>query len=172
MKYQILVECSFFDSWIKRFTQWRKQSKQEEFNQDVEFLSSLVENLILTMEKNKVVVSKYNNVDFEVYNGYINYLKNQIFKLLPLIEEGGEWRKHLDTIITEITGVDKIFLHTISFITLLGKLETLKDCPNFPASMSKKEIQARPEYTLFRKTVFESINVAENLTLAGDHSEE
>ena len=166
MKYQILVEASFLDNWINKFDNWKKRDSYS--NPDVESLSTLIENLILTINKNKVIVGKYTNIDFEVYNGYINYLKNQIYKLLPLLEERGEWRKHLDTIINEITGANEIFLHTINFISLLSKLETLKKCPDFPTTMSEKEIKKQPEFVLFRKTIFECMNIAENLTLAGD----
>ena len=168
MKYEILVDCDFFDSWTDRFKKWKKQTTQKEFNQDMEFLASLIENFLLTTERNKVIVGKYNNFDTQVYNGYINYIKNQIYKLLPLLEERGEWRKHLDTIINEITGADEIFLHTINFISLLAKLEILKQCPDFPSSMSQKELKKQPEFILFRKTIFECMNIAENLTLAGD----
>lgn len=166
MKYQILVEQQFLDNWLKKFDEWKNHSTSSK--SDVEFLSTLIENLLLTMDKNKVIVGKYNNIDFEVYNGYINYLKNQIYKLLPLLEERGEWRKHLDTIINEIMGANEIFLHTINFVSLLSKLETLKKCPDFPSSMIEKEIKKQPEFVLFRKTIFESMNIAENLTLAGD----
>ena len=34
---------------------------------------------------------------------------NQIFKLLPLREEGGAWMKLLDTVILELTGMQKLF---------------------------------------------------------------
>lgn len=166
MKYQILVEQSFLDNWINKFNDWKKRDSYSKT--DAEFLSTLIENLTLTMNKNKVIVGKYTNIDFEVYNGYINYLKNQIYKLLPLLEERGEWRKHLDTIINEITGVNEIFLHTINFISLVSKLETLKKCPNFLTTMSEKEIKKQSEFILFRKTIFECMNIAENLTLAGD----
>ena len=172
MKYEILVDCDFFDSWTDRFKKWKKQTTQKEFNQDMEFLASLIENFLLTTERNKVIVGKYNNFDTQVYNGYINYIKNQIYKLLPLLEERGEWRKHLDTIITEITGTDAIFSNTINFISLLSKLETLKQCPDFPPQMTEKEIKEQPEFILFRKTIFESMNIAENLTLAGDQQDE
>ncbi len=168
MKYQILVEQEFFDTWLKRFNNWKKSSAGKEYNSDVEVLQTLIENLLLATDKNKVITGKYCNVDVDIFSGYINYLKNQIFKLLPLLEEGGEWTKHLDTIINEITGVDKIFLHSINFISLLGKLEILKDCQDFNKSLTKKEIHKHPDFVLFRKTVFECMNISENLTLVGD----
>ena len=168
MKYQITVDHSFFDDWVRKFEDYKKSNNSHNSKSDVEFLSTLIDNLLLTIDKNKTVVGKYINTDFEVYNGYINYLKNQIYKLLPLLEERGEWRKHLDTIINEITGADEIFLHTINFISLLAKLEILKQCPDFPSSMSQKELKKQPEFILFRKTIFECMNIAENLTLAGD----
>lgn len=172
MKYQIIVDCDFLDSWINKFDKWKAHAKDDDFNTDVEFLTSLIDNFLLTTDHKRVVIGKYNAFEAQVYNGYINYLKNQIYKLLPLLEERGEWRKHLDTIINEITGADKIFLHTISFITLISKLETLKQCPDLKTDMTREELKKNDDFMFFRKTIFESMNIAENLTLAGEHSHE
>ncbi len=171
VKYQILVDQKFLDTWIDKFIQWKKQSKEIEFDKNIELLSSSIENLILTMQKNKVVVGKYNAFDLEVYNGYIEYVKDQIFKNLPLLEERGEWRKHLQTIINEFTGADAVLVPTISFVSVISKLETLKDCPDFPPAMSKEDLKKHPEFIRFRKTIFETMGIAENLTLTGDRDE-
>ncbi len=164
MQYQLLVEQEFFDNWTKRFKNWKKSSVNKEYNSDVEVLSALIENFLLSTERSKIITGKYCNIDSEVFDGYVNYLKNQIFKLLPLLEEGGEWKKHLDTIINEITGVDKIFLHSINFISLLGKLESLKACPDFKNGVPKDN----KDFVLFRKTIFEAMNLSQELTLVGD----
>ena len=43
----------------------------------------------------------------------IDRITNQIFKLLPSREEGGDWKTPLQNLIVEIVGMDKMFLdHT------------------------------------------------------------
>lgn len=56
----------------------------------------------------------------------LNRLKNQIFHLLPLNEEGGDWLKPLDTIILEIAGLSNLFPDNSKMFELLTKLEGLK----------------------------------------------
>lgn len=57
---------------------------------------------------------------------YYYKVGNQIFKLLPLREEGGAWMKLLDTVILELTGMQKLFPDKEELIYLLIKLEGLK----------------------------------------------
>ena len=40
----------------------------------------------------------------EVYNAYINKMKNRLYGLLCEREKEGEWEKFLDTIIIELLG--------------------------------------------------------------------
>lgn len=56
----------------------------------------------------------------------IKRLTNQIYKLLPLREEGGNWSRPLETLIEEIAGMDRLLIgqHLILF-KLLSKLEGL-----------------------------------------------
>ena len=46
---------------------------------------------------------------------------NQIFKLLPLREEGGAWAKLLDSLVTELTGLCEMFPRD-DILLLLDKL--------------------------------------------------
>ena len=57
---------------------------------------------------------------------YYYKVGNQIFKLLPLREEGGAWMKLLDTVILELTGMQKLFPDKEELVYLLIKLEGLK----------------------------------------------
>ena len=57
---------------------------------------------------------------------YYYKIGNQIFKLLPLREEGGAWMKLLDTVILELTGMQKLFPDKEELVYLLIKLEGLK----------------------------------------------
>lgn len=160
MKYHITIGQKFFDQWMREFEESKKKDNK---SSDAVFLINLIEELISKSEINKVINTKYVDFKEELYKRYISYIKNQIYKILPLAEEQGEWRKHLDTLMVELTGSDKVFLHTVDFISLINKLETLKKCPDFPSSYSLEEIQEQDEFKLFRKTIFECMNIAENL---------
>ena len=74
----------------------------------------------------------------------IKRLSNQIWKLIPMRENQEDWKKQLDTVINEITGLDEIFL-SLNFVILLSKLEGLK-------------IQ-ESDFWFFRKTIFEVLEL-------------
>lgn len=79
-------------------------------------------------------------------------LVNQIYKLLPLREEGGEWDKPLETIIEELSGMSSLFLdhHTILF-SLLCKLEGLFT------------LTEDTSFQLYRRIIFECIGLVNEL---------
>jgi hypothetical protein len=160
-KYYIIVGQRFFDQWLEEFNIWKTSTK----NEDSKFIINLVEEFLNTADINKMIGTKYNDFEAEVYKRYITYIKNQIYKILPLAEEKGHWREHLDTLITELTGSDEIFLRTVNFISLINKLETLKKCPDFPLSLSLDEIREEKDFKVFRKTIFECMNIAESLSI-------
>ena len=72
-------------------------------------------------------------------------LINQLWKLIPMRENGENWNKQLTTVITEITGLKEIFLSDPHFLQLLSKLEGL-----YVVEM---------DFESYRKTVFESISL-------------
>ena len=88
-------------------------------------------------------------VNKENFYSYLITLKNKIYKLLPLREEKLEWRKYLETILIEISGLNKLFNNTVNLISLLSKLEGLFDLE---------------EFVLYRKTIFECLNIVENIS--------
>lgn len=75
-------------------------------------------------------------------------LTNQLWKLIPMKENEEDWQKQLDTVILEITGMNKILIFTPTLLNLLSKLEGLKEV----------EIS----FQLYRKTVFESISLLQD----------
>lgn len=75
-------------------------------------------------------------------------LINQLWKLIPMREHDEDWNKQLDTVILEIVGCNEFFLGNI-FLQLISKLEGLR----------VKEV----EFELYRKTIFESINLLQEL---------
>lgn len=71
-----------------------------------------------------------------------------MWKLIPMREHGENWIKQLDTVILEIAGMNEIFMNP-QFLQLLSKLEGLK-------------IQ-ETNFELYRKTIFESISLLQEL---------
>lgn len=75
-------------------------------------------------------------------------LINQLWKVLPMNENGEDWKKQLQTVIDEMVGLNKIFKEELNFLILLSKLEALFEIDDFLD---------------FRKTIFESINLLSEL---------
>ena len=72
-------------------------------------------------------------------------LTNQLWKLIPMKEHEEDWQKQLDTVVVEIIGLNEIFILTPTLTQLLSKLEGIRNL-DIP-------------FTLYRKTVFESISL-------------
>ena len=80
----------------------------------------------------------------------IKRLTNQLWKLIPMRENDEDWRKQLDTVRIEVVGLNEIFLSYPQFLQLLSKLEGLQKSEDL-------------EFDLYRKTVFESINLLQEI---------
>lgn len=80
----------------------------------------------------------------------IKRLTNQLWKLIPMWENGEDWKKQLNTVTLEIAGLNEIFLSYPQFLQLLSKLEGLQQIESL-------------EFDLYRKTVFESINLLQEI---------
>ena len=76
-------------------------------------------------------------------------LVNQLWKLIPMKENGEDWEKQLNNVIVEIAGLNTIFVKELSFLTLLSKLEGLK--------------YSSIDFMIYRKTIFETINLVGEL---------
>ena len=79
----------------------------------------------------------------------IQRLTNQMWKLIPMKENDEDWEKQLNTVILEIAGLHEIFLKDPQFLQLLAKLEGIQ--------------AINPDFSLYRKTVFESIGLLRGL---------
>ena len=79
-------------------------------------------------------------------------LTNQIYKLLPNREENIDWQTPLDTIIEELSGMDKLLSvkHEILF-PLLCKLKGLYD------------LTGEEDFFSYRRTIFECLNLLSSL---------
>ena len=92
------------------------------------------------------MVNKYGiYFDKEEIRNEILRLTNQMWKLIPMWENNEDWNKQLETVIVDIAGKDEIFLHNSHFLQLLSKLEGLR--------------VTDIEFNIFRKTIFECINL-------------
>ena len=94
-----------------------------------------------------MIPNKY-GIEFskETIKNEIMRLTNQLWKLIPMRENEEDWNKQLITVIIDIAGKDEIFLHDSHFLQLLSKLEGLR-------------VEEDIEFTIYRKTVFECINL-------------
>ena len=84
----------------------------------------------------------------EISEGYKNKLKGQIYKLLPLREEKGQWVKFLDTLMLELYGMSEES-ESINFIILIAKLQSAR----------------YTNFFYFRKTILECINLVDTIEL-------
>ncbi len=91
-------------------------------------------------------MTKYGfDISMEEIHKEIVRLTNQLWKLIPMRENGEEWERQLETVIIDIAGKDEIFLHDSHFLQLLSKLEGLR--------------LIDVEFSIYRKTIFECINL-------------
>ena len=97
------------------------------------------------------MITKYNReLPNEILNKLIIRLTNQLWKLIPMKENSENWEKQLNTIIIEISGLDEILMNTPECFQLLSKLEGM---------LNNKSMS----FDLYRKTVFESISLLQEL---------
>ena len=93
--------------------------------------------------------SKYDfEFSIESVNANVRRLTNQMWKLIPMREHQEDWNKQLNTVIIEIAGLNEIFMSP-QFLQLLSKLEGLQ--------------KSETEFELYRKTIFESISLLQEL---------
>lgn len=78
----------------------------------------------------------------------VRRLTNQLWKLIPMRENDEDWYKQLQTVTLEIAGLNELFISP-TFLQLLSKLEGLQI----------KEAN----FELYRKTIFECINILQEL---------
>ena len=96
------------------------------------------------------MMTKYNfKIEIEVLIKTLDRLTNQVWKLIPMMENNEDWKKQINTVILEIAGLNEIFSFNPQFLSSLSKLEglLLKDC----------------EFDIYRKTVFEVISILQEL---------
>ena len=102
------------------------------------------------------MIIKYNiNLTNDVIKTDIKRIINQVYKLLPLREEGQNWQKPLQTIIEQLAGMQRLFSgqQEQSFLILLCKLEGMNIL-----------IQDEQFY-LYRRTIFECLSLLNQISI-------
>ena len=88
------------------------------------------------------------DISKEAIQANLNRLTNQIYKLLPLREEGGDWVRPLETIMEELAGADRLFLdQQPNLYKLCCKLEGL-------FTLAEED-----GFMVYRGTIFECLSI-------------
>lgn len=94
------------------------------------------------------MIIKYNiDISDEAIKKNLDRITNQIFKLLPSREEGGDWRTPLQNLMLEITGMKSLMFDETKFFSLLCKLESL-------STLTEED-----DFFAFRKLIFECLQL-------------
>ena len=100
------------------------------------------------------MILKYNiNIDNNVISNRLQVLINQIYKLLPIRQEGEDWYKPLQTILEELAGMQRLMDCGYSeiFFPLLNKLEGLYS------------LVENDDFFCYRRTIFECLGLMNDL---------
>lgn len=91
-------------------------------------------------------------IDTTVINESIKRIINQVYKLLPMRQEGRDWEKLLETLIQELSGMKRLIVGQDDlFFLVLCKMEGL---------FSLKD---RDDMHIYRRTIFEILNLLNSL---------
>lgn len=81
----------------------------------------------------------------------IGRITNQIFKLLPSREEGGDWKTPLHNLILEVAGMNRLLVDQTLLFSLLCKMEALLT------------LTGEDDFLAFRKLIFECLGLMNSL---------
>jgi len=87
--------------------------------------------------------------DNDIIQKDIKRLNNQIWKLIPMRENGENWKQHIIIVVEEITGLQKIFDKNLNFLIVLSKLNGLIDS-DIP-------------FIQYRKIIFDILNLCKGV---------
>lgn len=82
----------------------------------------------------------------------IKKIINQVYKLLPMREEGRDWEKPLETLIEELSGMKRLIIGQDDlFFLILCKMEGLFS------------LQRREDMSIYRRSIFECLGLLSDL---------
>ena len=94
------------------------------------------------------MVLKYNiEIDNSAIEVNLKRITNQIYKLLPMREEGGDWETTLQNLIYEIVGMKILWVDQPKLFSLLCKMEALTT------------LRDEEQFFVFRKMIFECLSL-------------
>lgn len=99
------------------------------------------------------MILKYGlDIEKEAIKASFIRLTNQIYKLLPVREEGNDWRRPLETIMEELAGMERLFLDRQPHLYKLAcKLEGL-------FTLEKED-----DFMVYRGIIFECLGILGDL---------
>lgn len=89
--------------------------------------------------------------DSSIVAANLHRMTGQVFRLLPAREEGQDWVKPLETLITELTGLFSLLPDLSSGLAVISKMEGLK----------KQGVDI--EFNIYRRTIFECCTILSKL---------
>lgn len=93
------------------------------------------------------------SIDKEDFSVNIKRIINQLYKILPMREQGKDWKKPLETLIEQLCGMKRLIENQDSlFFTIICKMEGLFD-------LTDDEI----DMPLYRRTIFECLSLLNSL---------
>lgn len=93
------------------------------------------------------------NIEKNTIINNLHRLINQTYKLLPLREEGGDWRKPLETTTIEVLGLAQLLTDNQELLfSAAAKLTGL-------LQVSSLQLSQEEEFLLYRRTIFECLNL-------------
>lgn len=96
----------------------------------------------------KMVLTSGVAFDIDIIHKNFNRIINQIYKLLPMREEGQDWVKPLETLIEELSGMKRLIKDQDQiFFILLCKMEGL-------FNLSEQE-----KMSIYRRSIFECLDL-------------
>lgn len=100
----------------------------------------------------KVVLTSGVSIDKSAVDFNIKRIINQVYKLLPMREQGRDWHKPLETLIEEIQGMKKLIIGEDDlFFILLCKMEGL-------FSLEKQD-----DIAIYRRIIFQCLGLLNSL---------
>lgn len=95
------------------------------------------------------MIIKYNiDISESAIQCNLKRIINQVYKLLPMREEGSDWQKPLETLMEELKGMSKLLIGQQEiFFSLLCKLEGL-------FTLTQEE-----DFLQYRRTIFECLGL-------------
>lgn len=92
-------------------------------------------------------IKYYIDINEVIIHNSIKKIINQIYKLLPMREEGLQWEKPLHTVLEELAGMNRLFVDQQDFFPLICKLEGL-------FTLTKDE-----DFMVYRGTIFQCLGL-------------